>query len=354
MAGQIDASAWNHLSPEGRKCPTIREAIEARSESRRKYLAANRSPVRKVYTDGRQRAFKVLYAALNDVTSPERLRRTFPRLVPRYPYCTDRFPGPVFVRSAEVALQCRHIQLNGPGVQVWMLFDVDRKDAAAAWGDTAAPNFIATNADNGHAHLAYLLKVPILKYARPGPLAFAADVERGLQRLLDADPNYCGMLTKNPVHEDWRVTWVAAKPYLLGDLAKALGPREMSVRKRCPNLGTGLSRNVTVFDETRRWSYGEILPFKRHGGSSDVWTAQCIKYAHDCNEQLPKPLVVSEVRSIAKSVSRWTWRHFDEAKFSDVQSARSRRRWKGHTPEPWKACGVSRATYYRRKMAGLL
>ena len=355
MAGQIDANAWNHLSPEGRKCSTIREDIEARSERRRKYRAADPGTVRRAArtqkSESSYRPFELLYAAIGEVTSAESLRERFPRLIPRRPYCTDTFPGPIFKRSAEVALQSRNIQLNGPGVQVWMAFDVDHDNAAEAWKGAVAPSFVAVNPDNGHAHIGYLLKVPLLKYARRGPLAFAADMESRLRLRLGADPNYSGLLTKNPLHGDWRVDWIAQQPYLLGDLAKAITPSGIFARNQCPSLATGLGRNVAVFDEVRHWSYREIMRFKRHGGTSEAWTKLCVDYAHECNDQLSRPLHFSEVRSIAKSVSKWTWRRFDDAKFSNLQSARSRRRWQGHTPEPWKACGVSRATYYRRKQA---
>lgn len=235
-----------------------------------------------------------------------------------------------------------------------MTFDIDRQDAHAAYAGLAVPNYIAINPENGHAHMGYLLKVPIFKHARSGPLIFATDVERGLQRRLGADPAYCGLMTKNPLHEAWHVTWIAPQPYLLADLAKSLTRRDMAAGKRCQTLSTGLGRNVAVFDETRHWSYCKILAFKRNDGTRQGWTEQCITYARECNAQLATPLPTCEVRSIAKSIAKWTWMHFNQARFSAIQAQRAQHRWNDRLTKPWRTLGVSKATYYRRRKKGLL
>jgi hypothetical protein len=71
------------------------------------------------------------------------------------------------------------------------------------------------------------------------------------------------------------------------------------------------------------------------------------------NGQFANPLSDLEVRGIAKSVARWTWKHFTEDGLSDIQSARAKKRWTGHeaesTTKPWVKLGISRRTYYRRK-----
>jgi hypothetical protein len=206
---------------------------------------------------------------------------------------------------------------------------------------------------NGHAHLGYLLNAPILKYGRPGPLAFAADVERGLRRRLGADPAYGGLLVKNPIHESWVVSWIAPLPYQLTDLANPLKRADMVADKRCEAQLTELGRNVAVFDETRRWSYRAILQFKRNDGARDGWRDLCERYARACNNQFATPLPLHEVRTIAKSIAKWTWPRFDEQRFSAVQSQRAHQRWKRQPSAPWKSSGLSRATYFRRKKANL-
>ena len=357
MDGPCDVLKWDHLSPVGRECPTIRELIDEKLKRRRQFLAANSPPKPRKRETRPAKPFRherILRAALTDVISSATLLKEFPRLIPPRPYCTDRLEGGVYIRSAAVALQCRHIQLNGPTLQVWMTFDIDRQDAHAAYAGLAIPNYTAINPENGHAHIGYLLKVPIFKHARSGPLIFAADVERGLQRRLGADPAYCGLMTKNPLHEAWHVNWIAPQPYLLADLAAPLTRADMAPGKRCQTLSTGLGRNVAVFDETRYWSYRNILAFKRNDVTRESWIDRCNVYAQMCNAQLATPLPPYEVRSIAKSIAKWTWEHFNTARFSAIQSQRAQHRWKDHPTKPWSTLGVSKATYYRRRKNGLL
>src|SRR5262245_63983896 len=83
----------------------------------------------------------------------------------------------------------------------------------------------------------------------------------------------------------------------------------------------GAGRNVTVFDELRALAYREVLKFKRDGASFEAWFARCQQVAMGINLQFPRALKLSEVRSIAKSVAKWTWRHFSPEKFRARQSA---------------------------------
>jgi hypothetical protein len=72
-------------------------------------------------------------------------------------------------------------------------------------------------------------------------------------------------------------------------------------------------------------------------------------------------LSMSEVRAIAKSVARWTYRNFSHDGFSEHQavlgrkggiaSGKVRRQGSAAESQPWVALGMSRATYYRRKAA---
>ncbi|HIF9093953.1 TPA: hypothetical protein ACX6NR_002927 [Photobacterium damselae] len=74
----------------------------------------------------------------------------------------------------------------------------------------------------------------------------------------------------------------------------------------------------------------------------------------------------SEVRSIAKSIAKWTMTHFTPQQFSELQARKGRKGGKiggrkskgGGRPideesltqqKPWEILGISRATYFRRK-----
>lgn len=85
----------------------------------------------------------------------------------------------------------RYIQANGPTHKYWLVFDVDKPNASLDWYDSGAPapNIVATNRENGHAHLIYGLEVSIRTApdGRSAPLRYAAAVENALREKLGAD-----------------------------------------------------------------------------------------------------------------------------------------------------------------------
>ena len=164
------------------------------------------------------------------------------------------------------------------------------------------------------------------------------------------------MIAKNPLHKDWRVEWRRDAPYTLVELADWLFPRDMEPEVEVERaLGAG--RNVTVFDELRAIAYREVREFKAAGAAFEKWLSRCEHLALGLNHQFPMAMLLSEVRAIAKSVARWTWKHFSAERFTARQSYLGKRgmtfRWAGHVSaqslKPWDSMGISRATYYRRK-----
>jgi len=291
------------------------------------------------------------------------LRQAFPGLIPAKPYCADELSDGLQIRSKILALKKRHIQLNGPSAFTWMAHDIDVKGAYFAHedGNLPPPNVIMCNPKNGRAHSAYLMTVPVARHsmARPDPLRYFAAIERGVARRLEADRYYSGLIAKNPLHPDWRTEWRRDQPYTLAELEGWLFERDM---RPDPTIETtlGAGRNVTVFDELRTIAYREVLKFKRDGAGFEAWLARCQHDATRLNLQFPRALKLSEVRAIAKSVAKWTWRHFSPEKFGARQSIRGkisgakRRIGSIEEAEPWKALGCSRRTYFNRKKAGVL
>ena len=294
---------------------------------------------------------------------PSGLRQAFPNLIPAKPYCADFLSDGLKIREKKSALERRHLQLNGPATFRWMPHDIDHPGAYFAHRDANVPepNVIAINPENGHGHSAVLLATPVARHAasRVGPLRFYGAVERGIARRIGADRQYSGLISKNPVHADWRVEWRREEPYTLSELADWLFYEDM---RPDPTVETtlGAGRNCAVFDELRAIAYREVREFKR-SGSLDTFRARLERVALGINLQFPKALNLAEVRAIAKSVAKWTWRHFSEEKFSARQALRGARRaaqmWAGHvsaeSTKPWLAEGISRRTWYRRRKAAL-
>jgi hypothetical protein len=123
------------------------------------------------------------------------LRQRFPSLIPARPYCADVLGDGLRIRERKLALQRRHIELNGPASFRWMPHDIDHNGAYFAHRDANVPepNFIAINPENGHGHSAMLLAVPVARHdaARFEPLHFYGAVERGIARRIGAAGESC-------------------------------------------------------------------------------------------------------------------------------------------------------------------
>lgn len=287
----------------------------------------------------------------------------FKTTLPRKPYCTDEL-GCLLIRPAETALNRRYIQHNPPPVMAWMVFDIDRVSAVnaweqTAWDDTALPQlpppaWIASNDSGIGGHIAYGIAAPVARTdaARAAPLRFAAAVEYAYRERLGADRGYAGLITKNPLHEHWRV-FTPSKDCGVYDLATLA--EYVTLPKRIPKREreTGLGRNVEIFDNLRQWSYSAVRQHWRPDGYN-AWLSACIDRASELN-QFASPLPFQEVQGIGKSVAKWVWQHFTPAGFRKVQASRGVRsgevRHEGSISEakPWEAEGISRATWYRRQ-----
>ena len=276
--------------------------------------------------------------------------------LPRRPYCSDNLTNGLHIRPAETALKHRHIQPNPPLQVAWLIFDIDYAGAAFAWEKTnlPPPTITVINPKNGHAHLLYGLTAPVAMSdaARDAPIRYAAGVQAAFLARLCADPGYAGLIAKNPFHDAWRTIWVQHL-YDLGELAEYVTLPKILPR----GSSVGLGRNCSLFEELRLWSYRWAREYKRNGASSDQWGDAVLGQATRMNN-FDLPLAYSEVMAISKSVAKWTWRHFNDAKFSAIQSARGKRGGRPKTTTkngaPWAALGISRSTYYHKLQNGLL
>jgi len=272
--------------------------------------------------------------------------------IPLRPYCNDHH-GRLFVRPRDQAVKRRHISLDGPMSLNFMSFDVDKPDSAFAYEDAGLPHpaFVAVNPENGHSHVAWQLDTPVLRFPESSTkaLRFFADVERGFQRRLGADPAYNGLLIKNPLHPAWRTLWLSQRPYGLAELNDYLNP----IDKRRPvqvEQEIGAGRNVSVFEQGRRLAYKAAT---RHlaAGLGEAFEREVLAICFSLNV-FAAPLRISEVRGIAKSIAKFVRRRFSAGEFSQIQRSRVAKRWQGHdktAAKPWKLAGISRATWFRRK-----
>ncbi|WP_322014903.1 replication initiation protein [Paraburkholderia sp. J12] len=284
----------------------------------------------------------------------------FRERLPRRPYCANELEYGLTVRSTEKALEFLHIQPNAPSQLSWLVFDVDYPGAALAWerANLPPPSLTVINRYNAHAHLFYGLETPVVTSdaGRRSPLRYAAVVQAAYGDRLKSDPGYVGLIAKNPFHPKWKTVW-GNRLYDLGELAEYVDLPK-SLPKRAAT--SGLGRNCDLFDELRSWSYRRVLDHQRSRAGRDEWYDAVLRQAERFNmfpEQRGGPLSFNEVKTIAKSVASWTWKHFDAGIFSDIQASRGHRGGRPATTtrdgRPWETMGISRATYYRQRNTGL-
>lgn len=233
------------------------------------------------------------------------------------------------IAYAQQAIKSRYIQHNGPTHKFWLVFDIDRPGAGLHWSDVNAPppNIAVMNPDNRKSHYLYSLEVAV-RTADDGSekaLRYAAAIEHALAVKLDADLGYAGLICKNPLNKHWDVAVWDDTSYTLDDLASWVTLDGYGTRKkRLPDYGLG--RNCNLFDYLRNWSYKAI----RQGWPDyEQWFSACLDRAKGYNlQQFGKDMRLpeSEVKATAKSVAKFTYKHFSQKGFSEWQSERGSRK----------------------------
>jgi hypothetical protein len=287
-------------------------------------------------------------------------KQDFYEKLPHKPYCSDDLGHGVIIRPKKTAIQKPYIQHNPPCLITSLVFDIDRSDAYFAWSDAdlPTPTWIAKNPKNCHAHIGYMLAMPVCTThrARQNVIEYLAKIEQAYSLALGADRGYSGLITKNPCHGAWENHIFGVEPYELNYLADFVELQELKTDLK---EVSGLGRNCMMFDTVRKWAYKAI---REHRGSTfDVWLGEVLKMAINANGAFIEPLPYSEVKATAKSIARYCWKkdgyHYQE--FIDRQSRKgalggkkSKRGCKNdseRTLKPWEALGISRAWYYRQK-----
>ena len=262
--------------------------------------------------------------------------------------------------SPEAAWEYPEIELRTPNSCPVLLFDCDQGSAnpiAAALAEVLPwPNWICRRGESGGCHAAYCLQRAVL--TRPEDLS---PPQQALTRItefytqeLRADPRYTGVLTHNPVHEQWETEWGYQWGYGLEELSQFL---PAGYRMPClDKIQSSQGRNSGLFKAGMKW-----------GGLPRNWTnlGAVYPYLTALNDGLAIPLPLREVEGIAKSVVNISSHNLasgqTQARFSQIQAARGRKggrisgakRYQDSNEEaqPWKVEGVSRATYYRHRGA---
>jgi hypothetical protein len=240
------------------------------------------------------------------------LDRFYDYLPPR-PYCTE-FLGSLKIRPKDQAVKDAYIQPNPITRAYWMVFDIDSGESRY-WPDEwhiPTPNMEARNPANNHQHLFYMIDPAVytLRQARRKPLELAADVDKGLTRVLNADPGYGKLISKNPLSDRWTVYIWHEKAWGLTELLDYI-PDTIKSWKPKPKEVIGLGRNCTVFEEARFYAYAEWKRLKFDDQSRLMEAV--FNFSMNINLSFNIPMLDKEVLCIARSISKWTARHMTAA-----------------------------------------
>jgi GNAT superfamily N-acetyltransferase len=203
-----------------------------------------------------------------------------------------------------------YIQPNPITRAYWLVFDIDSGESRY-WPDewrVPPPNIEARNPENNHQHLFYMIDPAVytLRQARTKPLELAADVDRGLTRLLNADPGYGKLISKNPLSPKWNVYVWHGRAWGLLELLEFI-PERLKKGKPGRRDVAGLGRNCAVFEDTRFFAYAE---WRRLGfGDEERLLEAVFSHAMNLNLSFHIPMIDKEVHCIARSITKWTSRH---------------------------------------------
>lgn len=246
--------------------------------------------------------------------------------LPIKPYCSNNLQFGLRIRDKENAITHKYIQMNDNSIK-FLLVDCDHTNTLI-WEDNhlAPPNFTMRNKENGHFHLLWALSDPIFKdyINKKRNLNYYAKIEQAYTEGCLGDLQYINLIAKNPLHEFWDV-WQTNHfyAYSLDELADYVDLPKKITKKQA--LGEG--RNCWLFETVRKWAYKQVLFYQTNGAKEiDFYNVVLNKLEKLNIFEHSRPLEFSEIKAIAKSISKWTWQHFSASKFSEIQSKRSQKR----------------------------
>lgn len=259
------------------------------------------------------------FSYLDSVDCPRLLREILINRFPKRPYCASDLANGIQPRRLDEAIKNEYIQHNPPGWKSLIVVDVDRRIHDLEWDDCRlpAPTWIAKNPSNGHAHFCWLLENPVwCGGENQKPAKFVAAIAEAFRARLKGDEGFANLITKNPVNSAWQlISHSNFQKYDLTYLSEFVDLKSPVRKKRNRDVITKIGRNCTIFDEVRLWAY------KRLKGCQNrlQMDTEVLDKSIEMNANFQNPMSVSEVKSIAKSISKFCW-SMDGKGFIEKQS----------------------------------
>lgn len=256
--------------------------------------------------------------------------------LPHHPFCTEKYDSGYSpkIRSVDNALRYKYLQANAPSIAWRLVFDLDYAGGAFAFEDANLPAFSwsATNPQNGHAHVAYELEIPVnLIDASTKAARLLVSIEKAIGSRLHADKAFSGFLIKNPIHPHWKTLEHRQKPYSLWELAEWVDTELKSPKiKSTKIIDTdvySVGRNFAMFELLRKWAYVAIREYWRPQGQ-DAWHQACFDKIDEIwgDDEInwgvkSHGYSSNERKATSKSVADYTWRNTTPASFQNFIKA---------------------------------
>ena len=251
--------------------------------------------------------------------------------IPNYAYGRKTIHSGTYKYSRNKALECDYIEANKTGrIQSLIVIDYDGITPAQWQAERVGmlePSWVALNPYTNTGHITYALAspVPLTDASRRPPVNYLARIETGLLKILEGDPAYSKLLTKNPLRHP--TVW-GERRYQLKELATRLDelnalPRAGNPRRNVTTSAIG--RNVALFDLTRTWGYSAVRRY--YGAPYSEWRSAVFAHAWETNETVIANefsrggMSAQEIGHISNSVANWIWQKFDESAWIKRQTA---------------------------------
>lgn len=210
----------------------------------------------------------------------------------------------VYAYERSKALLMNEIAPDPTGWITGLRVDVDRPDAATSWAEAELPQptFTIRNALNGHCHLIWQLQGWVNEEKEKAVRYFDA-VRDAYTVAVGGDHAYAGWLMHNPRSERYQ-TICGPDSYRLGTLAAGIDlSQHVRIRK---DVTEAVGRNCSLFNTVRREVY-KFVDLYRSVGNRDAFEERVLEVCSRRNSEFVVALPWSEVCSVARSISRWTW-----------------------------------------------
>ncbi|MBQ3456004.1 MAG: replication initiation protein [Synergistaceae bacterium] len=288
---------------------------------------------RKTYRD--KLKCEVEHETYSELKASERLQK----LMPYRPDCMISLkgtPSPKTIRlwRSSAILHCEYVQMNPRAYYSFMVLDIDYEMSGADFWKClglAAPYFVVMNPDNNRGHVIYALRHPVYTrdFGNYGALKYLHSLVKAYTEIAHADKSYSGHLAKNPWSRAWRVVQTSKNVYdmrgLVTDSVRVA--MEQKPTKKARESVAGLGRNCYIFEHVRIWAYRAIREYWGKAENLGAWYTAVKAECERLNAGFTPCLPACEIRSLARSIAMWTWKHLTPAGFANAQRASVTQRW---------------------------